>query len=267
MTGMPAPPALPRSLPVPSSRPSSASSTAAPTARAALRALAEPSTVTTPEELLSRLKRLEVALAGDGRVVFPAVYAAITKASVRLVADRGVDDVARSRALIVDFGRRYLHALAAQLDGAAVPAHWQRHFALAAGHKPSLRAAASAINAHLSVDLAESAHARGATRAFADDFATFGRALAQATPDVVAALARHGVDGQRFVQGWFVGDVVDGIAGPGTTSRLGFQLVRAEAFTNAMLLREAAIPPGLVRAAMNVACKNRETTLDVLVRT
>jgi len=237
------------------------------TPAATLRALAEPSTVTTPEELLARLKRLELALAGDGRVVFPAVYTAITKASVKLVTDRGVADVARSRALIVDFGRHYLAALAAHLDGDPVPPHWQRHFALAAGHRPSLRAAASAINAHLSVDLAEAVFACGASRAFAGDFAIFGRALAAATPDVVAALLRHGVDGARFVQGWFVGDVIDGIAGAGTTSRLVFQIVRAEAFTNAMLLREGAFAPPLVRAGMHAACRNRETTLDVLVHT
>jgi hypothetical protein len=232
-----------------------------------LRALAEPSTVTTPEELLARLKRLEAAFAGDGRVVFPAVYAAITKASVKLVADGGVQDVARSRALIVDFGRRYLGALAAHLDGAEVPAHWQRHFALAAGHKPSLRAAGSAINAHLSVDLAEAVYACGARRTYAGDFTAFGRALAAATPDVTAALARHGVAAERFVKAWFVGDVVDAIAGDGTTSRLGFQVVRAEAFTNAMLLRECALAPALVRGGMHLACRNRETTLDVLVRT
>jgi hypothetical protein len=233
-----------------------------------LRSLVDSSTVRTPEDLLGRLKKLESALSGDGRVVFPAVYTAITKASVKLVADRRVDDVERSRALIVDFGRRYLDAFAAHLDGADgdVPAHWRRHFALAAGQTPSLRAAASAINAHLSVDLAEAVFATGASRAFAGDFATFGRSLAAATPEVVAALARHGVDAERFVRGWFVGDVVDALAGGGTTSRLGFQIVRTEAFANAMLLRECAIAPALVRAGMQLACKNRETTLDVLVR-
>ncbi|MBM4280378.1 MAG: hypothetical protein FJ137_06320 [Deltaproteobacteria bacterium] len=234
--------------------------------KAALRGLVEPSSVRTPEELLSRLKRLEASLVGDGRVVFPAVYAAITKASVRLVADRGVDDVERSRALIVDFGRRYLQAFADHLDGAPVASHWQRHFALAAGPKPSLRAAASAINAHLSVDLAEAVFATGAGRAYAPDFATFGRSLAATTPDLVAALARHGVAAERFVKGWFLGDVLDGVAGAGTTSRLGFQVVRAEAFANAMLLRECAVSPALVRAGMRAACRNRETTLDVLVR-
>jgi hypothetical protein len=234
---------------------------------AALRALAEPTTVKTPEELLVRLKRLEAALTGDGRVVFPAVYSAITAASVKLVANGGVDDVARSRALIVDFGHRYLQALAAHLDGDKVPAHWQRHFDLAADQRPSLRAAASAINAHLSVDLAEAVFAVGAGRTFAGDFTAFGRALAAATPDVVAALARHGIDGARFVKAGVIGDVVDAVAGAGTTSRLGFQVIRAEAFTNAMLLRDCVHAPGVVRAGMHLACRNRETTLDALVRT
>jgi hypothetical protein len=233
--------------------------------RLALLKLADPSTVTTPEELLVRLKQLEASFAGDGRVVFPAVYRAITQASVKLVADRRVADVEKSRALIVDFGRRYLTALQAHLDGGEVAPHWQHHFDLAAGKKPSLRAAASAINAHLSVDLAEAVAAVRGTRSFAGDFATFGRALAAATPDVVASLARHGVAAERFVKGWFVGDVVDAVAGAGTTSRLGFQVIRAEAFTNALLLQDGVTIPAVVRHGMHAACKNRESTLDVLL--
>ncbi len=231
----------------------------------ALARLADPATVTTPEQLLVRLKQLEASFAGDGRVVFPAVYAAITRASVKLVAGRQVADVERSKALIVDFGRRYLAALQAHLEGRPVPAHWQQHFVLAAGQKPSLRAAASAINAHLSIDLAESVAAVGATRAFAGDFAAFGRSLAATTPEVVASLARHGVAAERFVKGWAVGDVIDAVAGAGTTSRLGFQIIRTEAFANAMLMRDGACVPAAVRAGMHAACKNRESTLDVVL--
>lgn len=235
------------------------------TQHTSLRALVEPSTVTTPEELYVRLKQLEAALVGDGRVVFPAVYAAITKASVKVITDGKVTDTQRCRSLVVDFGRRFLAAFAAHLDGSEVPAHWRRHFELAAGHKPSLRAAASAINAHLSVDLAESVLACGADRSFAGDFAAFGRALAAATPDLVTALQRHGVRAEGFVKGWLIGDVVDAFAGQGTTSRLGFQTVRAEAFASAMLMRDCVHSPALIRAGMQTACKAREATLDVVL--
>ena len=96
-----------------------------------------------------------MALRGDGRVVFPAVYVAITKAAVKLIADGGLKDAEKGRALIVDFGQRYLQALHAQVTGGSIPAPWRRHFELATEGAPSLRAAASAINAHLSIDLAE----------------------------------------------------------------------------------------------------------------
>lgn len=234
-------------------------------ARPSLRALVDSSTVTTPEHLLARLKKLEAALARDGRVVFAAIYAAITKASVKLITDGGVRDVVTSRALIVDFGHRFLDAFAAHLDGRTVPGHWQRHFALAAGHPPSLRAAASAMNAHLSVDLAESILASGATHAFAADYAAFGQALAAATPDVVAALGRHGVEAAGFVKGWLLGDAIDAVAGAGTTTRLGFQTIRGEAFTSAMWMRECVLSPSVVRIGLAAACSHREALLDAVL--
>jgi hypothetical protein len=227
--------------------------------------LAEPTTVQTPEELLVRLRRLEQALRGDGRVVFPAVYVAITAAAVRLVNRGPIADRARSRALIVDFGRRYLRELHNDVTGKPVAAHWRTHFERAKDAPPSLRGAMAAINAHLTVDLAEAVFAVGADRSFAGDFAAFGSALADATPDVIAALARHGVDGATFLRAGLAGDVIDAVAGRGTTSRLMFQTVRAEAFTNAMNLRACSQHPGVTRAGMNAAAVAREATLDVLL--
>lgn len=234
-------------------------------AGAHLQALADPATVTTPEGLLVRLRQLEAALAGDGRVVFPAVYVAITKAAVRWVADGGAADPATARALIVDFGRRYLSALHADLGGAEVAPQWRRHFEVAARGGPTLRGATSAINAHLTVDLAESLAAVSADRRFARDFSAFGDALANATDDVITALARHGVKADGLFRGWGVGRAIDAVAGAGTTSRLGFQTIRAEAFTNSQALLHCTEHSGVVRAGMAAAARARELTLDVLL--
>ena len=231
-----------------------------------LAVLSDPATVGSPEDLLVRLRQLEAALAGDGRVVFPAAYAVITRAAVKLVADHGLKDTRTARALIVDFGRRYLAELHADVTGGEVAPHWQRHFDLAAAG-PSLRSAASAINAHLSVDLAESLVAIGAGAGFARDFAVFGDALAGATDDVIAALARHGVKADGLLRGWFVGRAIDAVAGPGTTSRLGFQTIRQESFTNAQALLHCSEHPGVIRGGMAIAARAREATLDVVLGT
>ena len=74
----------------------------------------------------------------------------------------------------------------------------------------------------------------GETRVAADgrfsrDFTAFGDALAAATDDVIAALARHGVKADGFFRGWGIGRALDAVAGAGTTSRLGFQTIRREA--------------------------------------
>ena len=240
-------------------------SSASPLSLVRLRELANPATVTTPESLLVRLRQLEAALSGDGRVVFPAVYVAITKAAVRWVAEGGAADATTARALIVDFGRRYLAALSADLGGGDMAPHWRRHFDLAARGGPSLRGATSAINAHLTVDLAESLAAVGADGRFGRDFSAFGDALAHATDDVIAALARHGVKADGLFRGWGVGRAIDAVAGAGTTSRLGFQTIRAEAFTNAQALLHCTQHPGVVRAGMATAARARELTLDALL--
>jgi hypothetical protein len=233
--------------------------------QADLVALSSPSAVQTPEALLVRLRQLEVALRGDGRVVFPAVYVAITKAAVKLIADGGLKDAEKGRALIVDFGQRYLHALHAQVTGGSIPAPWQRHFELATEGPPSLRAAASAINAHLSIDLAEALVKVEAGPAFKQDFAVFGDSLASATPAVIDGLARHGVNAEGFFRGWWIGAAVDAIVGQGTTSRFGFQVIRAEAFANALLLQQCSEHPRVVRAGMSVAAHAREASLDAVL--
>jgi len=238
---------------------------AAPSSSTSLQALADPSSVTTPEALLVRLRQLEAGLAGDGRVVFPAVYVAITKAAIRWIADGGAGDPKTARALIVDFGRRYLAALHADLAGGDVAPHWRRHFELAARGGPSLRGAASAINAHLTVDLAESLAAVAADGRFSRDFTAFGDALAAATDDVIAALARHGVKADGFFRGWGIGRALDAVAGAGTTSRLGFQTIRREAFTNAQALLHCTEHPGVIRAGMATAARARELTLDAIL--
>lgn len=229
-----------------------------------LLALADPATVTSPEQLISRLQELERALAGDGRVVFPAVYREITRRSLAVLPK--LQDPTTGAALVVAFGRRYLEALSADLRGEEVPPAWRSHFEKATGRAPSLRGVAAAVNAHLSYDLAEALLAVKATPAFAKDFTLFGEELAAGTDDVIRALARHQVDADGFFRGYGVGRAVDTLFGEGTTSRLAFQTIRAEAWANGQSLLRCTQHPALTRAAMLTAVRARELSLDMILR-
>ncbi|MFZ9887095.1 MAG: DUF5995 family protein [Myxococcota bacterium] len=231
-----------------------------------LAALADPATLQGPEDLLTRLVKLEEGLRGDGRVVFPAVYTVITRAALVAVGRGDLRDRETSRALITEFGRRYLSALHADLTGGDVPRAWRSHFEKARAGGPSLRAAAAGINAHLTYDLAQALQAAGAGPDYQRDFGRFGEALAASTPGVNAALARHGVDSTGLFQGWFVGNAIDSLIGTGTTSRLGFQTIRAEAWQNSQGLQQCDAQGPLIRGGMLMAVRARELVLDALVK-
>lgn len=170
-----------------------------------------------------------------------------------------------SRALMTAFGRRYLVALEASLKGEEIPPAWRSHMQVAAGKPPSLRALTAAMDAHLTVDLAEALAEIRAPASYRADFLRFGEALADATPALVRALRRHGVEAEAFLGGGPVGDAVDGFAGEGAASRLGFQVVRTEAWTSGQALGNPAFRP-LIRHGLNVALAHREWLLDRVVR-
>jgi len=230
-----------------------------------LLALANPRTLRSPEELAARLGQLESRLSGDGRVTFVAAYRVITRAGLDALASGALKDVPTSRALMTAFGRRYLAALEASLTGAPVPPAWKSHVALAAGKPPSLRALTAAMDAHLTVDLAEALAEVRAPAGYREDFLRFGEALSAATPALVQALRRHGVEADGLLGGGPVGDVVDGFAGDGAASRLGFQVVRTEAWTSGQALGNPALRP-LIRRGLQLALNNREWLLDRVAR-
>jgi hypothetical protein len=230
-----------------------------------LLALANPRTLQSPEDLLRRLSRLESALAGDGRVTFASAYRVITRAGLDALAAGKLQDVPTSRALMTAFGRRYLVALEASLKGEEIPRAWRSHMEVAAGKPPSLRALTAAMDAHLTVDLAEALAEVRAPASYRADFLRFGEALADATPRLVGALRRHGVEAEAFLGGGPVGDVLDGFAGEGATSRLGFQVVRTEAWTSGQALGNPAFRP-LIRQGLSLALAHREWLLDRVAR-
>jgi hypothetical protein len=227
--------------------------------------LANPRTLRTPEQLAARLDALEPLLAGDGRVTFVAAYRVITRAGLAAVSSGNIQDEPTSRALMVAFGRRYLEALEASLQGRPAPQAWRSHFEHAAGKPPSLRALTAAMDAHLTVDLAEALSEIRAPASYRDDFFRFGEALADATPELVQALGRHGVDARLLSDGGPVGAAVDCFAGEGATSQLGFQVIRTEAWTAGQALNAPGLRP-LIRKGLQVALAHREWTLDRVVR-
>jgi predicted DNA repair protein MutK len=121
------------------------------------------------------------------------------------------------------------------------------------------------MDAHLTVDLAEALASIRAPASYREDFFRFGEALADATPELVRALSRHGVDASLLADGGAVGETVDRFAGEGATSQLGFQVIRTEAWTAGQGLGNPGLRP-LIRRGLQVALAHREWTLDRVVR-
>ena len=230
-----------------------------------LLSLANPRTLRSPEDLHQRLVQLEQRLAGDGRVTFVSAYRVITRAGLDALSGGKLKDLPTSRALMTAFGRRYLVALEASLRGDPVPPAWRSHVDVAAGKPPSLRALTAAMDAHLTVDLAEALAEIRAPASYRGDFLRFGEALADATPGLAQALRRHGVEAEALLGGGPVGDAVDAFAGDGAAGRLGFQVIRTEAWTTGQALGNPALRP-LIRHGLQVALAHREWLLDRVAR-
>ena len=87
------------------------------------------------------------------RDAFP-VRAADTSRAVAAIEAQAFEDNDWARALVIDFARRYLVELDAELRGQDVSWAWNRYYELAANSRVSaVRVATTAIVVHLGVDL------------------------------------------------------------------------------------------------------------------
>ncbi|MGV9860233.1 DUF5995 family protein [Gordonia sp. NPDC003425] len=149
---------------------------------------------------------------------------------------------------------RYLAALHAEFTGAAVPAHWQRYFSLAADCAASqLLTAATGYNAHITVDLAYAVADSRATRADAADFYRIVDAIAAHADSIVSATKKYyGVDLGPTFRFYFLGEGLDRLVGAGRATGpmlraadVGYNVLT---FENGLALQNPATKPAAVSA-------------------
>lgn len=122
--------------------------------------------------------------------------------------------------LSTDLLEGYLRAMHAHVTGAAVPAHWQHYFELAADCTvPGGYAAMAGYNAHLTVDLAHAVSSSGTTPAEFGQYLDIVGAIADQGDGIVAATqAEFDANLAPLWRLYFLGDVADAITGSTTTS-------------------------------------------------
>ena len=89
------------------------------------------------------------------------------------------------------------------------------------------------MSAHLLLDLPHSLAAVDTTEAHKDDFFLFGDVLMGVSDDLIGDLKEHyGTDAEDILNGFFLGNWVDGAFGAETTMTLSFQTIRGKAWNN-----------------------------------
>ena len=170
----------------------------------------------------------------DSWGLFPTIYKHITAKGIEAIEDGAFEDPVWAEALIVDFAARYFDSLNAVLTRSEASWAWERYYELADRSDVSqTRSVMMAMSAHLVLDLPKSLVAIGTTEDHKDDFILFGDAVIEVSDDLITDLKRHyNTDAEDILNGFFLGNWVDGAFGSDTMITLSFQTIRTKAWNN-----------------------------------
>ncbi len=196
-------------------------------------------TVSEDEDIYLTAARLEgiadlFEACSDPWGMFPTVYTNITEQGIEAIESGQFEDRQWAEALIVDFGARYFESLNAVLTRGEPSWAWDRYYELADREDVSrTRSVMMAMSAHLLLDLPHSLAAVDTTEDHKEDFFRFGNVLMDVSDDLIVDLREHyGTDAEDILNGFFLGDWVDGAFGADTTMTLSFQTIRGKAWNN-----------------------------------
>lgn len=199
----------------------------------------------------------------DKRGTFPTVYKAITELVV--VSLNQFEDGKKAELLALIFGKSYLINLYEHLIDGKVEYHWKKYYQLALNSDISvLRTTLSGINTHLSVDLARAIANSKYQPENRDDYFLYGDILVTSLDTASSYLITNYNFDPRFALGGFqLGNFVDAIFGDGTTTYVGFQLIRSEAWQNGLNLQKENLYKNTQLKLRNDFF-SREDILDIL---
>lgn len=175
---------------------------------------------------------------GDPWGMFPTTYRHITNRIIEAIEDNEIEDGEWGEQIVLDFAGRYFDNLAAALTGGEPSYAWAHHYALADDPEVSrARAVVVAMVAHLTLDLPHALLAIDTDDSHADDYFVLGELMIEITPDFIAELETHyGADTEDLLNGFFLGEWVDGAFGRDTAITLSYQTIRTKSWNNWRLL-------------------------------
>lgn len=166
--------------------------------------------------------------------MFPTTYRHITARGIQGIEDGSFEDPTWAEDIIVDFAGRYMENLEAVLTRGEPSWAWQRYYELADRDDVSrTRSVLMAMNAHLLLDLPHSLAAIGTDEENKQDFFYFGDIMIEVADDLIVDLREiYGTDAEDILNGFFLGEWVDGAFGQETMITLSYQTIRSKSWNN-----------------------------------
>tara|TARA_A100001011_G_scaffold246069_1_gene254277 strand:- start:1290 stop:2246 length:957 start_codon:yes stop_codon:yes gene_type:complete len=172
--------------------------------------------------------------------MFPTTYRHITNRIIQAIEDQEIEDQEWGRKIVVDFASRYMQNLRAALTGNDPSYAWHQYYYLADHPEVSrTRAVVVAMVAHLTLDLPYSLVAIDTTEDHKNDYFVLGELMIEITPDFIDDLLfYYDTDAEDLLNGFFLGEWVDGVYGSDTTITLSYQTIRTKSWNNRWYLEQ-----------------------------
>jgi hypothetical protein len=232
--------------------------------------LCDTNTLHTYEDFQTRLNRiLEIFVDyQDPRGAFPSVYKAITDAGLTSLTEDAA--IYENSQFAYDFGlhfsKSYLKFLKLHLLNELLEHHWELYYRYCKEQKHITRLVVEGINAHVSIDLPRSLAAVDVVRENKNDWILFGERVVEVVPEFLEKLEQdYGADASGIFNVYILGDMVDQFLGEGSMISIGFNLLRLDAFENAIRMQDPD-KTIFIERKMEKSFYEREGMIDMLDR-
>ena len=203
-------------------------------------------TVSNNEDIYSIYDRIDriaslFEACGDPWGMFPTTYRHITRRIIEAIELGEIEDGDWGRAIVLDFAGRYLDNLQKALTG-EMPSYAWNHYYYLADHPGAsrTRAVVIAMVAHLTLDLPYALVEIDTEESHKNDYFVPGELMIEITPDFIADLKwYYDTDAESILNGFFLGEWVDGAFGPDTTITLSYQTIRTKSWNNRWYLEQS----------------------------
>lgn len=230
-------------------------------------ALCDTTSLKTYEDFDYRITRIQEIFSShnDKRGAFPTIYKAITHAAVESIANQDYHDNAYTLKFSIEFSKRYLSFLKHHLLNEPLEYHWNLYYQHAFGGYHNTRLVLEGINAHVTIDMVRSLATTGVYSDYKTDWILFGDKTVASVPLFLDELKQeYNTDASGIFKVFFVGDILDPIFGQGATINFGFNVLRLDAFNNALFIKEN--PANSIQVEKNIqkSFQERENLFDAI---